>query len=88
MSLPYLVGPTTMDDTLDLARVVRHPGFVELSYWPDLKEPWAVGIAFGIAQPPQITWFRHLEREGAIRSAVCGIEQWNGLSLPERICSR
>lgn len=53
-------------------QVVNHPGFIELSCWPDLREPWAVGMRLG--ETSRINWFHGCTIQEVIHRALLGIE--------------
>jgi hypothetical protein len=61
----------TQDDR-DLLRVMEHPGFIEVSQWPDLREPWAVGLRLGDGH--EITWLHGVTREAVVMRAIRAIE--------------
>jgi hypothetical protein len=63
-------------DNRDLYRVLEHPGFLEISRWPELDEPWAIGIRLNASHTdPLITWFRGQTMSSVLTQAVCGIER-------------
>lgn len=65
-----------MMENRDLYRILEHPGFVELSNWPELDEPWAIGIRLGCdPSASMITWFRGQTMSSVLTQAVCGIER-------------
>ena len=55
-----------------IAKVVAHPGFIELSHWPDLREPWAIGMRLG--NDHRITWLHAMSRADVLRKACRAIE--------------
>lgn len=52
--------------------VIVHPGFVELSNWPDMREPWAIRMRLG--DSAHITNFHGNTLEEAVNRALLGIE--------------
>ena len=53
-------------------RVLAHPGFVEISQWPDLREPWAIGLRLG--DDHRITWLHGHSRGEVLGKAERAIE--------------
>jgi hypothetical protein len=64
----------------DLRRVLEHPGFVELSNWPEL-DAWKLGIRLGAGpENPviawgRVTWFCATSLPAVLTQAICGLEQ-------------
>jgi hypothetical protein len=64
----------------DLRRVLEHPGFVELSNWPELDLSWKLGLRLGAeSESPaiawgRITWFCATSLPAVLTQAVCGLE--------------
>jgi hypothetical protein len=55
-----------------LKHVVTDPRFVELSNWPAMEEPWAIGLRLG--GDHRITWLHGTSKTRVLERALRAIE--------------